>query len=87
MCGGANHGTGKVVATVIKEGKVKAVDFSEEDMLRAYKYREIRDYARTLITSTSTWHMKRELEKIEALRVYDPRLKRLIEFIAKYVKK
>lgn len=91
-CGGVNHGTGRLVATVVKEGKVKAVDFSEEDLLRAYKYREIRNYARGLCSQKQGWVeraeflKRRELEKIEGMRVYDPRLKALVAFIGKYKK-
>jgi len=47
-CMGANHGTGRVVMTVIREGKVVVVDPSKDihdDMIRGYKYRELRDYA------------------------------------------
>jgi hypothetical protein len=91
-CGGVNHGTGMVVATVIKEGKVKAVNFSDEDMLRAYKYRELKNYAEGQYTKffskgTDPWganKMRRELDKIIAMRVYDPRLKALVAFIVKH---
>lgn len=87
-CGGANHGTGKVVATIVKEGKVKAVDFSEEDLLRAYKYRELRDYAYKMCDSVSDVFAKRkmtrEIDKIAGMKVYDPRLKALVDFIVKY---
>lgn len=47
-CMGANHGTGRVVTTVIREGKVCVVDPSKDiydDMVRGYKFREARDYA------------------------------------------
>src|SRR5579884_983043 len=47
-CHGANHGTGRVVMTVVKEGKVCVVDPSadiHDDMVRGYKFREARDYA------------------------------------------
>lgn len=43
LCGGVNHGTGKMVKTVVVQGKVKAVDLSEEDVNRAHVYRRIRD--------------------------------------------
>jgi len=94
-CAGANHGTGRLVQTIVKEGKVKAIDFSEEDMLRAYKYRELRNYAEGLYTAffsagTDPYaanRMRRELDKIESMRVYDPRLRALIAFIGKYRRK
>lgn len=44
-CNGANHGTGRMVSVVIKEGKVQAVGLSEEDIERAQKFRAFRDYA------------------------------------------
>lgn len=44
-CGGANHGTGKLVSVVVHEGKIKANGLSVEDLLRAQKYRTLRDYA------------------------------------------
>jgi len=84
-CGGANHGTGRLVATVVKEGKVKAIDFSEEDLLRAYKYREFRDYAYKTCDLVTDIHNKRKMlrqvDKIVSMRVYDPRLKALVDFI------
>jgi len=91
-CNGANHGSGRVVQTIIKEGKVKAIDFSEEDMLRAYKYREFKNYAENQYTTffskgTDPWaanKMRRELDKVLGMRTYDPRLKALIDFIVKY---
>jgi hypothetical protein len=86
VCGGVNHGTGRLVATIVKEGKIKAIDFSEEDMLRAYKYRELRDYARGLC-SVNDYYKQRELNKIESMKVYDPRLMALIAFIGKHAKK
>jgi len=94
QCGGVNHGTGKLVATVVKEGKIKAVDFSEDDLLRAYKYRELRNYAEGLYTAffsagTNPFaanKMRRELDKIISMRVYDPRTKALVDFIVKHKK-
>jgi hypothetical protein len=90
-CGGVNHGTGKLVATIVKEGKVKAIDFSEEDMLRAYKYRELCNYAQKMCSGDVNsldykvaYRMSNELNKIISMRVYDPRLKALIAFIVKY---
>lgn len=95
-CGGANHGTGRVVNVIVSEGKVKVVDPSEDildDMVRGYKYREVRDYADTLYAkvfgSLPTWDRearfaRRELEKIKAMKVYDRRQQELINFIAKY---
>ena len=87
VCGGINHGTGRLVATVVKEGKVKAIDFSEEDLLRAYKYRELRNYAQKMCDDGNFgWHTRRELDKIVGMRVYDSRLKALVDFIVKYKK-
>jgi hypothetical protein len=89
-CGGVNHGTGRLVQTIVKEGKIKAVGFSEEDMLRAYKYRELRNYARGLcdaqIDYTTKYRMNRELDKVVAMRVYNPRLQALVNFIVKHKK-
>jgi hypothetical protein len=96
QCGGANHGTGRLVQVVVKEGKVKAINFSEEDMLRAYKYRELRDYAEKLCYSGTLgefisrdrmdFRKRRELDKIVAMRVYNPRQQALVNFIVKYKK-
>jgi hypothetical protein len=87
-CGGVNHGTGRLVQTIVKEGKVKAIDFSEEDMLRAYKYRELRDFAikqRDAITHAyDAIVARRQLDKIIGMRVYEPRQKALIDFIVKH---
>jgi hypothetical protein len=84
-CGGANHGTGRMVQTVIKEGKVRAIGFSEEDMLRAYKYRGLKDYAIKMVEdNTDKWaafRLRNKLNKIIAMRVFDPRLKALVDFI------
>lgn len=86
-CGGVNHGTGRIVQTIIKEGKVKAIGFSEEDMLRAYRYRELKNYAVKLCEdNTDKWaafRMKNKLKlnKIINMRVFDPRLKALVDFI------
>jgi len=89
-CGGVNHGTGRMVATVIREGKVKVVDPSADildEMKRGYKYREFRDYAQKMVDSVlEHWArkaMQRNLNKIVAMRVYDPRLKALVDFIVK----
>ncbi|CAM6003868.1 unnamed protein product [Sphagnum balticum] len=65
MCHGANHGTGKMVTTVVVGGKVKAIDFSEEDLLRAYKYRKLRDYALQMCDDiNASYYTRRELDKI-----------------------
>ena len=77
-CGGANHGTGKVVQTIVAEGKVKAQGLTEEDIERAQLYRKLRDYAYTLNVS---WKEKRKLDKIVDLKVYKNRNDKLIEFI------
>ena len=92
-CNGANHGTGRVVQTIIKEGKIKVVSASDdvsEDMLRGYKFRDFRDYARKLCNETTdkwvAYRMNRELDKIVAMRVYDPRMNALVAFMGKYKK-
>jgi hypothetical protein len=97
-CKGANHGTGRLVSTVIKEGKVVVDDPSKDiydDMVRGYKYRELRDYVEGLYTTFfskgadlfAANKMRRELDKIEGMRIYDPRHIALINFIVKYGKK
>jgi hypothetical protein len=79
----------------VKEGKVKAVDFSEEDMLRAYRYRELKNYAIGLCYPAAKadeyvsrdqidFVKRRYLDKIISMRVYEPRLKALVAFIVKY---
>lgn len=50
QCGGANHGTGKLVQTVVAQGKVKAVGLTEQDIERADMYRKLRDYADNIYT-------------------------------------
>lgn len=77
-CGGANHGTGKVVQTVVAEGKVKAVGLTEEDIERAQLYRKLRDYAYGL---TVSWREKRVLDKIVDMKVYVTRNNKLVDFI------
>lgn len=47
-CGGANHGTGKLIQVVVAEGLVKATGLTEEDIERAQMYRKFRDYAENL---------------------------------------
>lgn len=44
-CHGANHGTGRVVSVIVKEGKVHAQGLTEQDIDRAQKFRAFRDYA------------------------------------------
>lgn len=97
-CNGANHGTGRVVSTIVKEGKVQVVDPSKDildDMVRGYKYRELRDYAWALYTKVfghlSVWDrearmVKQTLNKITSLKVYDRRQQELINFITKHYK-
>jgi hypothetical protein len=80
-CGGANHGSGKVVQTIVAEGKVKAQGLSEEDVERAQVYRKLRDYAYAMPLS---WKDKRELDKIVELRVYKNRNEKLVQFITKH---
>lgn len=45
QCGGVNHGTGKLVAVVVKEGKVYATSLTEEDVERAHMYRKVKALA------------------------------------------
>lgn len=97
-CGGANHGTGRTVSVVVSEGKVKVVDPSSDiydDMVKGYKYRELRDYADGLYTKlfalVPTWDRdariaRRELDKIKSMKVYDRRQQELINWIAKHYK-
>lgn len=97
-CGGVNHGTGRTVSTTVVQGKVKVVNPDQDimdDMLRGYKYRELRDYANALYTKLfghlDYWNRdarqaKRELDKIKAMKVYDRRQQELVNFIAKYYK-
>lgn len=93
-CGGANHGTGKVVQTVVAEGIVKAVGLSEDDIKRAETYRKLRDYAQNLYDTKygnadtskgQDFMMKirlgRRLQKINELKVYTRRNNELITFI------
>jgi len=80
-CGGANHGTGKVIQTVVAEGKVKVCGLTEADIERAQLYRKLRDYAYTLNLS---YRDKRQLDKIVDMRVYETRNNKLIEFIKKF---
>ena len=89
-CLGVNHGTGRLVATVIREGKVKVIDPSADildDMKRGYKYREFRDYAYKMCKLENDYQTKRQMlrqvAKIEQMRVYDPRLQALVDFIVK----
>lgn len=97
-CGGANHGTGRTVSTMVIQGKVKVVDPDKDimdDMVRGYKYRELRDYADSLYVKAfgllPAWDRdariaRRELEKIKAMKVYDRRQQDLVNWIAKYYK-
>jgi hypothetical protein len=48
ICGGANHGTGRLVQVVVAEGIIKATGLSEEDVNRAILYRGLRDHAEKL---------------------------------------
>jgi hypothetical protein len=95
-CGGINHGTGRTVQTVIKEGKVQVVDPSKDiydDMVRGYKFRELKNKAEDLYKKVfghiSPWERdarvaRFELNKALGLRVYDRRQKAIFEFIFKY---
>ena len=95
-CGGINHGNGRVVNVVVAEGKVKVIDPSEDvynDMVRGYKYREVRDYADALYArlfgTADYWnrdarYARMELDKIKSLKVYDRRQQELINWIGKH---
>ena len=95
-CGGVNHGTGRVVSTIVKEGKVQVVDPSADiydDMVRGNKFRELRDKAEEIFakvfTGLSVWApevrvARRCLNHAIGLRVYDRRQKAILEFIFKY---
>lgn len=48
QCGGANHGSGKLVATIVHQGKVRATGLTEEDIERAQMFRKFRDIAEVL---------------------------------------
>lgn len=48
QCGGANHGTGKLVQVIVAEGKLKITGLTEEDIERANVYRKFRDYSENL---------------------------------------
>lgn len=54
MCGGVNHGTGKLVPVVIKEGKVCATNLSEEDVERAHVYRRFKAAAEEMFNKKYT---------------------------------
>lgn len=95
QCGGVNHGTGRIVQTIIKEGKVQVVkpdnDICDE-MVRGYKFRDFRDFAERIYVAFSAlkgkWDyqvrvMRRDLDKVLSLRVYDRRHKALTDFIVK----
>ncbi|NDC37707.1 MAG: hypothetical protein EBZ48_06600 [Proteobacteria bacterium] len=56
-CNGANHGTGRLVSVVVKEGKVQAVGLSEQDIERAHKFRAFRDYAEKQYTDIYGKHI------------------------------
>ena len=97
-CGGVNHGTGRVVSVVVNEGVVKVVNPDSDimdDMVRGYKYRELRDYANALYTQlfagVPTWDKdarfaRRELDKIKSLKIYDRRQQEIVNWIAKHYK-
>jgi hypothetical protein len=97
-CNGVNHGTGRVVATVVKEGKVVVSDPSKDiydDMVRGYKFRELRDKAEQIFAAAfgamNKWlypvrSARYELDKAVGLRVYDRREKAILAFVFKYAK-
>jgi hypothetical protein len=98
-CGGVNHGTGRLVATVVAEGKVKVVNPTADvydDMVRGYKYRELRDKAEEIYAvvfgNTNAWSYegrfaRHELNKALELRVYERRQKAIITFMGKHAAK
>ena len=99
-CGGANHGTGRTVQTVVAEGKVKVVNPNDdilEEMKRGYKFRELRDaaeniYGKLFPRSAPLWSYearvaRSELNKALGLKIYDRRHNELITFILKYAPK
>jgi hypothetical protein len=98
QCGGVNHGTGRVVQTVVSEGKVKVIDPSADiydEMVKGYKFRELRDKAEELFTKIfagiQQWDYeyrvaRSELNKALEYRVYDRRQKAILDFVFKYLK-
>lgn len=93
-CGCVNHGTGRLVATVVAQGKVKVQGLTEQDIERAELYRKLRDYATMLFEKK--WHDKSSLTYQQATayskdqqfikkalksKVYKKRNDMLIDFI------
>ncbi len=102
QCGGLHHGTGKLVSTIVDQGKVKAVGLTEQDVERAHMFRKLRDYADKLYTNKypedngqwlerSDWRakitMRKDLDKIKKMKIYDARHKALVAFISSHFKK
>jgi len=97
-CHGANHGTGRFVTTVLKQGKVVVSDPSadiHDEMVRGYKYRELRDKAEEIFAKVfagvpsfeyNARVARHELNHALGLRVYDRRQKALLEFVFKHLK-
>ena len=96
-CHGANHGTGRLVSTVLKEGKVVVsnpdADIHDE-MVRGYKYRELRDKAEEIYSVVFAgvpafdYNARTErhaLNKALGLRVYDRRQKAILEWVFKHL--
>ena len=99
-CGGVNHGTGRVVPTTVVGGKIKVTNPSADiydDMVRGYKYRELRDkaeeiYAAVFGVDNLSWSYegrvaRHDLNKALELRVYDRRHNAILNFVLKYVSK
>lgn len=86
VCGGVNHGTGKLVQCVIAEGKIKITGLNPEDVERADRFRALRDFAQQVYEKNKTYPAKRELIHALSLRVYDKRTKAIMDFINLYYK-
>jgi hypothetical protein len=96
-CRGANHGTGRVIATVVREGKVVVSDPNadiHDEMVRGYKFRELRDKAEEIFSKLFAgvpafeynYRVARhDLNKAIGLRVYERRQKAILEFIFKHL--
>lgn len=87
VCGGVNHGTGKILKVKEVGGKIHTTNLSPEDIERAVKYRTVRDYAQKMVDSIiESWARhsgQRTLNHIIKLRRYEPRMQALYDFIIK----
>jgi hypothetical protein len=80
----------------VSEGKIKVTNPGDDiydDMVRGYKFRDIRDKAEALYTQVfgarNKWERevrvaRQELNKAISLKVYDRREKAIIAFVLKY---